>query len=154
MSLLFVITQGKATAFDLHRVYFLSLWISFIGGYVRVVQTKEECGIFFSMATFLLIRGRIAHGFSHSVLWTVHGITMYYLYPLYVKPFLYESGISDYLQYSYVLGVIPFCHFIHELMMDQGRPFLESVKYWPFLNFDEKFYESRFKMVKYHVRNA
>lgn len=144
-----LVRKGKASAMWYHRIYFLSLWMSFIAAIVRSYSAKEENGIFFTMAIFLLIKGRIAHGLPHWLLWSIHGFVMFYIYPLFIQPILVQTSFVTYLRYTFVLGIVPIGHMIHELILDP-RPMKESIKHWPFLNFDDSFYESRFVLTKYH----
>lgn len=119
-------------------------------GAARMMVTGDEPRlVLVIVVTGMVIQARIAYGLAHWLIWSVHGLVTFYFYPLIIHPFMVESGLIEYLRYSCALFLIPLGFQIQECIIDP-RPFVESIKFWPFLELSDSHYKRRFLLTKYH----
>lgn len=144
--LMTLVRKAKISALMYHRVYISSIYISFIvGAFIFVIQ-KETRPVILAPLIELTIYSRLHYGVPHWLLWTVYGMSMVYLYPVHIHHPLLSFGVVDFLlRFQIVFAFLPLGEIVYNFMLDP-QPLKESVKYWPFLKFDEKFYDSQYFM--------
>lgn len=143
-----LVRKNKCDAMMVHRIYSLALWIVHLGAGVQLYTSGDgETLLLVGVLTAMIMKGRLEYGFPTWMLWTFHGMMSCYFYPLYIHPFLKSFEEIKYLRFLSLSFLVPVLQQIQEII-DDPRPTIESVQYWPLLKLEQKHYDKGFLLNK------
>ena len=126
-----LVRKGKCSSMWYHRVYSLALWTSFITGATRMAVRDEPGIVVFGIHLAPIVYvGRVKYRQPAWLLWFVHGVMTFIVYPILIEPLLLDTKVIHVLKYTPWLAVLG--RFDNCLRRDIRSPF-KSFQYWPFL---------------------
>jgi len=151
-----LVRKGKSSPMWYHRIYSISLWLSYFAGAGRMMASGDGDGFILSGLTVgWVIFVRISYGYPHWILWSICGMTLFNFYPTWIRPFLIEKELIGSLNnFSMVVAAMPVGWQLLEWYLDP-RPVLESLMHWPFFMIPEDYCEKyRFLSTNYHQKEV
>jgi hypothetical protein len=111
--LMTLVRKGKITSFTYHRVYAVCLYLGYVAGTLRTVQSDQSDLLLFGGGLSILVNlGRRKLMLPNWLLWGALSYLTFAVYPLWLQPVVHELGLVPYVYsgrwFLYALVVLQF----------------------------------------------
>ena len=141
-----LVRKGKCSSMWYHRIYALSLWMSFVAIAVRIVighEFESDLALFGVVCAKIVMMTRMKFRLAPWLLWSMCGIMLLMIYPLWIRPMVSDIVVFD-MGYQTWIKIIawhlvlpPLAQLYDCCVNDIQAP---SFQKWPFLTLKKEWY--------------